>query len=349
MTSSDNSSKRRVRILHLIPADGIGGVEIAAKSMLARPDLQCDFRLYFIESGSAAKRTWSRYWSVIRSNWRALRDIRSFETDIILCSLWRSVPLALLVRAFHRQSKLVYMVHSNATAHIYDSIMSKIAMWASVEIWGDSSEVLISRGVPIERSRSISFVIERTYISEKNFMGPRFVSWGRLDRLKGFDRSIGFVKLLAQQGIDVSYDIYGPDDGELRALVELTERLGLSDRVRFPGALSRDDLAATAARYSFFLQLSRSEGMCMAAVEAMQLGLVPVTTAVGQMKHYVVPGQTGILADPQMLQKTASEVTALINDPGLWDVRSKSAAGSWREAPLYADDVCRSATALLRR
>lgn len=339
----------RPRILHLVPADGIGGVEVAARSMRARTDLRCDFHLLFIEPPGGTRRTLAGLRRVLTANCRALRAARDVEPDIILCSLWRSVPLALALKAAHPRARLVYFIHSDSAAHALDRAMAALAMRAADEIWGDSDDVLAARRIAPERSRTISFVIGRVGVVERAFAGPRFVSWGRVNPHKGFDRAIRLVAALVVQGIDARYDIYGPDDGALDELTALAQALGIADRVRFRGPVSHDELPGIAARASFFLQLSRAEGMCMAAVEAMQLGLVPVATAVGQMKHYVVPGETGIIADPDRLETAARDVAALAADPAAWRARSLAAMRYWQDAPLYADDVCRAATELAGR
>ncbi len=345
----DPGGKGWPRILHLIPADGIGGVEVAAKSMLARGDLPCRFRLQFIEPAAPKGRTLASGMRMVRANWRALRPARAFAPDVILCSLWRSVPLALALRLLLPRAKLVCFLHIDAATHRADAALSAVAMRAADAVWGDSAAALAARGAPAARSRPISFVTERVAILDKGFVGPRFVTWGRLHRQKGFDRAIRFVARLAARGIDARYDIYGPDDGERSALQALIDDLGLQARVRLMGVAPRDGLAAVAERNAFFLQLSRSEGMCMAAVEAMQHGLVPVTTSVGEMARYVVPGTTGAIVDPERMDEAVEAVAALIAEPREWRRRSVAAMRHWHDAPLYADDVCRAAGDLARR
>lgn len=337
-----------VRILHLVPGDGIGGVEVAARSMLARDDLPCTFRLLFI-SPAASPSLWRR----LRDNVRAFGEARSFDPHVIVCSLWRSVPLALALRLACRRAKLAFFIHNDITMHALDTALSGLAIRLADQVWGDSEATLAARRIAPERGRTISFVTERLAAPERTpspkVQGrARFASWGRLTEQKGIDRAIRLIALLAEQGLDVRYDAYGPDGGALAALETQVRDLKLKDRVRFPGPVPRSDLPAIAAGHDYYLQLSRSEGMCMAAVEAMQLGLVPVATAVGQMAHYVVPGETGVIVDVDRLEQGARDVAALVADPDAWVERSRAAQRYWRQAPLYADDVCRAATELAR-
>jgi glycosyltransferase involved in cell wall biosynthesis len=335
------------RILHLIPSDGVGGVEVAAKSMQVRNDLPCNFRLQFIEPAAPKGRTLASAARALGAHWRALAPARAFEPDVIVCSLWRSVPLALVLRTLHRRAKLVYFIHIDATTHRVDAVLSAVATRMADAIWGDSAATLAARGVLENQREVISFVTERMPLIDKPFGGPHFVSWGRLHRQKGFDRGIRFIGFLVARGIDAHYVIYGPDDGERDALLALICDLGLEGRVRLMGSADRSELARIAASYTFFLQPSRSEGMCMSAVEAMQRGLVPVTTAVGEMAYYVVPGRTGIFIDPDDMGPAADAVVALVDDPVRWRRHSQAAMRHWYNAPLYADDVCRAAAQLV--
>lgn len=342
---------RAVRILHLVPVDGIGGVEIAAKSVLAHPDPACNFHLLFIEPELRARR--SGPLRLFNANRRAFDEAMAFDPDVIICSLWRSVPLALALREARRRTKLAFFVHNDVAMHAMDAGLSRLAIACADQVWGDSATTLAARGVPAARSRVISFVTDRLTAPARPASGLKpattFVSWGRLHKQKGVDRSIRLIALLAGRGLDVRYDAYGPDGGALSGLQALAGELGVDDRVRFPGPVLRSRLPRIAAEHCFFLQLSRSEGMCMAAVEGMQLGLVPVATRVGEMAEYVRPGETGIAVDPDRLDTAADEIAALISNDGAWRSHSAAAVRYWQGAPLYAQDVCRAATELYQR
>ena len=338
---------RPLRILHLVPADGIGGVESAAKSMFDSYDVSCDFRLLFIEQQSPSKRAKPDIFTMFGANVNAFRQAKAFGPDVIVCSLWRSVPLALVLRATHRKSKLALFIHNDIAMHPLDTLFTKVAIRAADVVWGDSEATIAARGVPRDRARVISFVTDRLVAPEWHNPSPRFVSWGRLSHQKGIDRSIRLIAILAARGLDVRYDAYGPDGGALDGLMTLARDLGVENRVRFPGAVLRNELTEIAAQYRFFLQLSRSEGMCMAVVEAMQLGLVPIATKAGEMANYVSCGKTGISVNPDRLEVAADAVQRLIRDEISWRHHSDNAARYWLRAPLYGQDVCDAAHILV--
>jgi glycosyltransferase involved in cell wall biosynthesis len=336
-----------VRILHLVPADGIGGVETAARSMIGACGESCQFSLLFIEQDRTSARGRTGVASLLGDNVSAFRRATAFDPDVVIGSLWRSVPLALLLRATRRDMKLAFFVHNDVAMHRLDALLSRIAIRAADVVWGDSAATLAARRVPADRARVISFVTDRLVAPDRHDSAPRFVSWGRLSHQKGIDRSITLIADLAGRGLDVRYDIYGPDGGEGDNLAALARDLGIDGRIRFRGPVPRSALPEIAARNRFFLQLSRSEGMCMAAVEAMQLGLVPVATAVGEMARYVRSGVTGILVDPDRIEAAAAAVERLIHDEAAWQRHSDAAARHWQASSLYAQDVCRAARALV--
>jgi glycosyltransferase involved in cell wall biosynthesis len=351
MSEAMRTSPPVVRILHLVPMDGIGGVEIAAKSLLARNDLPCIVKLLFISpSVQAAKSGLMRLlapFQWFRDNVRAFGEARAFSPDLVICSLWRSIPLALMLRFSCSHLRLAFFIHNNTAMHSADAAMSWIAIRVADVVWGDSAATLLARGVQADRSRVISFVTDRLIAPDGHGATATFVSWGRISYQKGIDRSIRLIAVLAKRELDVRYEIYGPNGGERENLEVLVGELGVGDRVRFLGPVQRSALSDIAAQHRFFLQLSRSEGMCMAVVEAMQLGLVPVATAVGEMAQYVRSGDTGILVDPERIGAAANAVERLIRDEAAWHRHSVAAACHWRTAPLYAEDVCRAANALV--
>ncbi len=344
----------RLRVVHIIPRDGHGGVETAARSMAWRDDLDCDFHLLFIAGATLlpdnprVEAPGPRSTANPLGHLAVLRRCLALDPDVVIVSLWRSVPLLLALRLLRPSLKLVMTVNSGRSFHSVDGLMFRLGSRIADEMWSDSRSALAARGVTAP-SRVISFVAGRLApraAEDRSPPRPHFVSWARLDANKRFDVAIDLIGRMVARGLDARFDVYGPDGGELRALQNQAAAQNIADRVHFHGAIDRDDLARLTADADFFLLASRFEGMAMACVEAMQLGLVPVVTPAGEMAHYVDPGITGLRIDPDRLGQTAEDIAALIADPARYAALRHAAIERWRGAPLYADDVCAAASAL---
>ena len=104
-------------------------------------------------------------------------------------------------------------------------------------------------------------------------------------------------------------------DGPHRAALErLAEERDLDSRVSFAGYLpDREDVYEVFAGADVFALPSHGEGFCVAAAEAMAVGLPVVVSDIG-IFHEVV-GEHGIFVDRRSPRSIADALTALRNDP----------------------------------
>jgi glycosyltransferase involved in cell wall biosynthesis len=340
-------------IVHLIPHDGIGGVEVAARSMAERGGQPDEFTLLLIAGRTLAVNRKRIMESPFKSasnplaHLRAVRLLYSQKPAVLICSLWRSIPAALLVRLLRPRTRLALFLHLDRPAHLVDALLTRLALWAADEVWADSAATLAARRVA-KPSRVISFVTSHLIAPDIPDIEPlpQFVIWSRLNWQKGIDRSIRLIGTLAERGTAAELDIWGPDGGEQRRLEALITSLGLHQQVRLRGILPHGVLGEQAARARFFLQLSRFEGMAIGCVEAMQLGLVPVATPTGEMAHYIRDGENGLIVDGDEPDEAAARIQGLMADPERYRGMRRKAIEHWREAATYADDVLRTAEKL---
>jgi glycosyltransferase involved in cell wall biosynthesis len=353
----ERAPKLAPRIIHVIPDDGIGGVEVAARSMAARGDLACQFELLWIAGAtlgtSKARMIFTGYRSSLNplAHLAALVAIVRRSPDVVILSLWRTAMIGLFVRLLRPRTILVAFLHFEGCTHLVDRLCNRLLVAVAHEVWADSPATLSAKlRADDRRGRSISFVTERLAPPARTLTDfrPRFLLWARIHRQKGIDRAVSLIDQLVNLGVDATFDIWGPDAGEQARLQADIDQRSLTNRIRFKGPTDRARLAAIAADASFFLQPSRSEGMSIACVEAMQLGLIPVVTAVGEMATYVRDGETGIIVDPADISRAAQRICKLLGNYPCLDEIQSAATSFWHAAPLYADDVCRAAAAAYR-
>jgi colanic acid/amylovoran biosynthesis glycosyltransferase len=151
----------------------------------------------------------------------------------------------------------------------------------------------------------------------------RLLSVGRLVATKGHCRFVTACADLARSGLPISATIIG--EGTLRgALEQMIQAHQLTGIVRLAGGRSQAEvLAALRDADAFVLLCRRSEvgddqdGIPVALMEAMAMGLPVVSTFVSGVPELVTDGVTGILVPPDDPPAAAAAIGRLMADPAL--------------------------------
>ncbi|MCD4827851.1 MAG: glycosyltransferase family 4 protein [Candidatus Cloacimonetes bacterium] len=206
-------------------------------------------------------------------------DVHSFLVDELAGWFRHLKPLARLTG--RNASQLVAVSHDLAA-------MTR-------EVFPEFSPLVVQNAVPLPRLTEAPTAESTTLL---------FV--GRLS----FEKNLPLaLEALAQTPPQRRLEIIG--DGPLRSqLEEMTQRLNLSDRVRFHGWQSREYVHAWMQRADFLLLLSKVEGMSMAGLEAYSYGLPIIGSLSPGMRDFVIPGKTGY----QVNTDTVDELVALLNE-----------------------------------
>lgn len=148
---------------------------------------------------------------------------------------------------------------------------------------------------------------------------PIFIAVGRLvekkspvDTLKAFARVVERVN-------EASLDVVG--DGPLmKECLTAADRLGVAERVRFHGALPHDKVLKLMRNSFAFVQHSVEapdgdcEGLPVAILEAMGMGLPVVSTRHSGIPEAVAEGETGFLVAEHDVEGMAEAMMALLKD-----------------------------------
>jgi glycosyltransferase involved in cell wall biosynthesis len=120
-------------------------------------------------------------------------------------------------------------------------------------------------------------------------------------------------------------------DGPLHeSLDEQARRLGVADAIRFLGY--RSDVESLLHAADICVVPSRSEGLSLAAIEAMATGLPVVASQVGGIPEVVEDGRTGILVEAENPAALAGAITRVLGDTTL---RTRLAASARGAAQAY--------------
>lgn len=331
------ADKSKLSVVHLVPFDGVGGVETAARSVGSFEDNEIAFRVQYI-------------WDDVRPSSSALCNpfhliavalvLSRSDVDVLVLSLWRSALVGLLARMLRPGLRLVLFVHVTKSMHIVDRLATDLAASSAEEVWADSSRSLQERFAPppaAAKCRVISFFPEHLAPVVARSPEPAFIFWGRLTAQKGVDRALRLFAEIRARRPEASFAIIGPDGGEKSALTALNQSLGIANCVSFHGPARLDELVEKSRRASFFLQTSQFEGMGLSVVEAMQLGLVPVVTPVGEIGVYCKNAENAVIVSSD--EQAARDTVALLDDPDRYRALQSAAIETWRGRRTYRDSL----------
>ena len=235
-------------------------------------------------------------------------------------------------------------LHAAHDVHWLDRIAKQIAMRLADGIWADSTATLNHSVSPNlqHKGQVISFLLESRSLPEISEPTPEFIFWGRLSPLKGLERALSIFSEILRLAPDAQFKIIGPNGGIKNDLKARAKQLGIAESVSFTGAKSQADIHTIASSASFYLQTSIHEGMAMSVVEAMQIGLVPIVTPVGEIARYCVDGRNAVWVQEDAA--AVDTVIGLLSDTEKYKRVSYAAAEYWQGKPLYRDDFLAAAT-----
>lgn len=245
------------------------------------------------------------------------RHVSAIRPTHLWTSLTRATLLGQLV-ALKRRLPVVSWQHA-ATLKPWNRRLLRLQQRLA-DLWvGDSTQVTQLThdrlGVPWER-----LVCWPIFHAERK--APQSRPWspgetvrvgclGRLHPVKGYDVLVEALALIGATPVPFVVDIAG--EGDERARIEaLIDERGVKT-LRLPGYVDRP--AEWLATRHLYLQPSRSEGLCVAAHEAMQAGVPVIASAVGELPHSIVEGVTGWLVPPGDPAALAAALTAALSTP----------------------------------
>jgi glycosyltransferase involved in cell wall biosynthesis len=173
----------------------------------------------------------------------------------------------------------------------------------------------------------------------------RLLSIGRIDPRKGVATAIQALAELPEATLTVAGS--GPP-ALLAELETLAKRLGVAERVRFAGAVAREDLPALYERHdAVVFPVVWEEPWGLVPLEAMALGRPVTASGRGGSSEYLRDGENCLLHVPGDARSLAETVRRLAGDEAL---RARLLAGGLRAARHYTESrFNRAATEIVSR
>jgi glycosyltransferase involved in cell wall biosynthesis len=141
---------------------------------------------------------------------------------------------------------------------------------------------------------------------------PFILSVGTIQPRKNYQR---LVQAFASINQPLSLVIAGSEGWNCDDVYREVEKLGLADRVYFPGFVAEEDLPVLLSAATLFGYPSLYEGFGLPVLEAMACG-TPIVAA-NQSSLPEVVGDAGLTVDPTDVAALATAITRLLDDPSL--------------------------------
>lgn len=264
----------------------------------------------------------------ISALWQIYRHLRTHPCDIVhthiskagilgrLAAHWAGVPIAL--HTYHGvpgewegagRAARIFRYCETRAARSTDRLVAvsnavKEGLWG-MSIGKNSHWQVIYNGVSPSFFESVEW-------TAPPIETPFLLAVGSLTQEKGVEVLIEALAELRRDYPDLRLCLLG--DGPLRdALGRRVTEMGLADRVHFAGLT--EDVRPWLKYCSLLVAPSLSEGMGLAALEAMAMGRPVVASGVGGLLELVTDGETGRLVRPGDAHHLAEQIAALLCDP----------------------------------
>ena len=240
----------------------------------------------------------------------------SFWRKSVVCALARLARRPYLLHAHGSEFADFYEECSPAARGIVRAVLANATLVLALsEAWRTTLE-RISPQAHIEvlmNAVPLPALDERSRPAQRQ---PNLLFFGEIARHKGvLELARAFAQVAAiLPGLRLVYAGTGRAVAETR---ELTTQLGLDGRTEFTGWLESERKRAVLADATIFVLPSYVEGVPMALLEAMSLGLPVIATPVGGVPEIVTHEVDGLLVPPGDVAALAAAIARLMNEPQL--------------------------------
>lgn len=140
-----------------------------------------------------------------------------------------------------------------------------------------------------------------------------FLTVSRLVDWKKVDRSIRAFAIVTQKYHETKLVILGDGDSK-NSLIDLAEKLGISDKVDFKGAVPQKMVSSYMIAADAFLSFYNLSNVGNPLMEAMMCGKPIVTLDVGDTNELIKNGENGVLLSPDKLDEIPNILIKIIEN-----------------------------------
>lgn len=146
----------------------------------------------------------------------------------------------------------------------------------------------------------------------------KILAVGNFAKNKGFDFLLRAAGELKHWGVDAEFELVG-DGEEMKSLRLLSNTLGISEKVRFPGWIKPDEVQNAMRKATILVHPSTGlgDGVPNVIKEAMAVGTPVIASNVAGIPGMLDDGRCGLLVPPQNITELAKAIKSLLADHSL--------------------------------
>jgi len=191
-------------------------------------------------------------------------------------------------------------------------MMQKVTMVVAL---GHTSKSFVCNYLNVDprRVQVLPNAVPAPRLTPRKHTGPcRILFLGAVCERKGVPTLLSALASPLLTGLDWHCHIVG--DGDLATYRNQAKENGIENRLTFHGWLSQEESHKELVESDFLVLPSRNEGLPMAILEAMSVGLPTIATPVGEMRDAVRDGNTGLIVPVDDIAALGEAMRALVVD-----------------------------------
>lgn len=230
--------------------------------------------------------------------------IDQFKPDVVhVQTNWQLAIVAAVKYLFRRKFLIFYTIHGYRHNLKIRSFIVKYIITISLALFADkiiaTSTFLKNQFAILKRKINVLFLgVDKIFFTDYNqpslLMVKRIIFPGEFRDGKNQDVLVRVIRKYIDKAGDENVELCLPGKGKnLETSKALCRKLGLEEKVFFPGTLDRQDMLKYYLRSQFVVVPTNVEtfGLCIA--EAFVLGRVVISRRVGVAQDLIIPGKTG--------------------------------------------------------
>ena len=166
-------------------------------------------------------------------------------------------------------------------------------------------------------------------IPERDSAGPVYLFLGIMDERKGAMDLVKAFATVSERVPDARLIMAG--NGDVESVRKLADDMGVGNSSEIHGWIDAEERNRLFRRANVFVLPSFREGVPMAMLESMAVGLPPIVTPVGGIPEVITDKKNGLLVEPGNVNEIAEAMIVLADRP----LRERLGVAAWEKAQEY--------------